>query len=156
MRLSTRSRYGTRMLLDIAINGKIHPVRIVDVAERQLISVKYLEKLVRELKMAGYVASKRGPRGGHVIARPPEDIRIGDLVRVLEGEIGLTRCVETGKVCTREIKCIMHGVWEMASDEMFNALNTVTLADLMRKYDQFMLEAASLKEGTKCPGMPEK
>ena len=73
MKLTTRSRYGTRMMLDMARYGKDGPVRIKDIATRQGVSVKYLEKLVRELKQAGFVKSRRGPRGGHELAKPALD-----------------------------------------------------------------------------------
>ena len=68
MQLTTRSRYGLRMLLDIALHGEDGPVRIQDIAKRRNISVKYLEQLIRALKKAGFITSKRGPKGGHVLA----------------------------------------------------------------------------------------
>lgn len=129
--MTTRSRYGTRLMLDLALHDSQGPVCISDVAERQNISVKYLEKIIHLLKSHGYITSKRGPRGGHVLAIPPEKISIGEIVRIMEGETALTKCVETGKTCEREVKCKMHGVWDGASKAMMDHLDAVSLSDLM-------------------------
>lgn len=136
MRLSTRSRYGTRLVLDIALYGGGSPVRITDVAERQHISYKYLEKLTIILKRAGIINSKRGPKGGHMLAKPLERITVGEVVRVLEGDYALTRCVATGMVCTRYTKCLMHGVWQEASQAMMQKLDSITFADLVARAEQ--------------------
>ena len=93
MKLSTRSRYGTRMLLDIAMHGTDGPVTIMDISERLDLPVKYLEKLVRLLKKGKYIKSKRGPKGGHILAKDPATVTVGALVRDLEGGISLTECV---------------------------------------------------------------
>lgn len=131
MRLTTRSRYGTRLMLDLAEHDTDGPVCISDVAKRQNISVKYLEKIIHTLKAHGFITSKRGPKGGHVLAVPPEKISIGEIVRAMEGETALAKCVETGKICDRKIKCKMHGVWNDASQAMMNHLDGVKLSDLM-------------------------
>ncbi len=136
MRLSTRSRYGARLVLDIALHGNGDPVRITDVAERQNISFKYLEKLTIVLKRAGYLISKRGPRGGHMLARPLDRISIGEIVRVLEDDYSLTRCVATGMVCTRYSNCLMYDVWREASQAMMEKLDSISLADLARRADR--------------------
>ena len=133
MRLSTRSRYGTRLVLDIALHGREGPVRIHDVAARQHISYKSLEKLTIELKRAGTIISKRGPKGGHMLAKPLDKITVGEIVRILEGEYVLTRCVATGMVCTRFAKCLMHEVWLEASRAMMHKLDSITFADLVEK-----------------------
>ena len=85
MKLSTRSRYGTRMVLDLAKRFNEGPVRIRDISEREGISVKYLEQLVIPLKQANFIKSIRGPKGGHMLARSPEEITVGDVVKALEG-----------------------------------------------------------------------
>ncbi len=90
MKLSTRSRYGTRMLLDIAENSNGRPVSVSEVSARLGVSVKYLEQLIRPLKRGGYLASVRGPKGGHMLTRRPEEITVGEVVRLLEGGINLT------------------------------------------------------------------
>lgn len=131
MKLTTRSRYGTRMLLDIARNGAEEPVRISDIARRQKVSVKYLEKLIRELRLAGFIRSRRGPRGGHMLNRPVDEIHIGDVVRVLEGDAALVDCAADKTSCERAPKCATRAVWRAASIAVYQALNAFTVADLL-------------------------
>lgn len=134
MKLTTRSRYGTRMILDMALHGQNGPVRIKDIAARQGVSVKYLEKLVRELKEAGFVRSRRGPRGGHELARPLQVITVGDIVRALEGDLALVECDGDGEgsgPCPRLADCLTREVWAEAAQAMHKALDAITLADLV-------------------------
>ena len=134
MKLTTRSRYGTRMILDMALHGKDGPVRIKDIAERQGVSVKYLEKLVRELKQAGFVRSRRGPRGGHELAMPLEAVTVGGVVRTLEGELSLVECdADPGRTCPRLADCLTREVWAEASRAMHKALDAISLADLVAR-----------------------
>ncbi len=93
MKLSTRSRYGTRMMLDLAQHYDEGPVQIGNVSKRENISVKYLEQLIIPLKKANFIKSVRGPKGGHMLAKPPEAITVGEIVRVLEGGINLSSCI---------------------------------------------------------------
>jgi Rrf2 family protein len=131
MKLTTRSRYGTRMILDMAIHGHNGPVRIKDIAARQGVSVKYLEKLVRELKDAGFVRSRRGPRGGHELDKPLDSISVGDIVRALEGDLSLVECGGDGGPCPRLTDCLTRGVWLEAARAMHEKLDSITLADLV-------------------------
>ena len=131
MKLTTRSRYGTRMILDMALNGQDGPVRIKEIAARQGVSVKYLEKLVRELKQAGFVRSRRGPRGGHELDKPLESISVGDIVRTLEGDLSLVECDGDGGPCPRRTDCLTRGVWIEAARAMHEKLDSITLADLV-------------------------
>ena len=94
MKLSTRSRYGTRMLVDMAQHYNEGPIQVGDIAKRQAISVKYLEQIIIPLKRAGYLKSIRGPKGGHVLARRPEEITVGEIVAVLERGTALVECAE--------------------------------------------------------------
>lgn len=131
MKLSTRSRYGTRMLLDIALNGGEGPVRISDISKRQGVSVKYLEKLIRPLKKADYIKSKRGPKGGHMLAKPPQEISVGEVVRLLEGELALTECAANGSVCNGSADCIMRQVWVKVTGAMYKQLDALRFSDLV-------------------------
>ena len=97
MKLSTRSRYGTRMMLDLAQRYDDGPVQIGDIAKRQDISVKYLEQLIIPLKKAKYVTSVRGPKGGHMLAKSPEKITVGEIVELLEGGTSLPFASQLGK-----------------------------------------------------------
>jgi len=119
------------MVLDIAQHCGDGPVRIQDIADRQGVSAKYLEKLIRKLKEAGFITSKRGPRGGHSLARSPSEILIGEIVYALEGDNSLVEC-RTGKEdCARIEVCLTRRLWKEASDAMYARLNSLTLADLL-------------------------
>ncbi len=130
MKLSTRSRYGTRMLLDIILNSAGGPVRIGEISKRQGVSVKYLVKLIRPLKKAQYVKSRRGPKGGHMVIRDPKTITVGEVVRLLEGDPALTDCVKNIKNCRGAKDCLMRGVWTEATRGMYAVLDRITFADL--------------------------
>lgn len=132
MKLSTRSRYGTRMMLDLAQHYDDGPVQIGEIAKRQDISVKYLEQLIIPLKKANYITSIRGPKGGHVLAKPPEEISVGELVKVLEGGINLSDCIENPDICDRSETCLTRSIWETATRAMSQELNSITLSDMAK------------------------
>lgn len=136
MRLTTRSRYGTRMVLDIAQHCDNGPVRIQDIADRQGVSAKYLEKLIRKLKDVGFIKSKRGPRGGHSLARPATEIPIGEVVHALEGDGSLVECRSENENCNRMDVCLTRHLWKEAADAMYARLNSITLADLLVDAEQ--------------------
>lgn len=136
MKLSTRSRYGTRMMLDLASHYDEGPVQIGDISSREGISVKYLEQLIIPLKKAGLIASVRGPKGGHLLARPPDEVTIGEIVTVLEGGISLTHCIEDPAVCEKSSSCPTRTVWEHASQAMYERLNVLTLARIIENRDE--------------------
>ena len=131
MKLSTRSRYGTRMMLDLAQHYEEGPVQIGNIAKRQDISVKYLEQLIIPLKKAELIISFRGPKGGHMLARSPEEITVGEIVDLLEGGIDLAGCVERPEDCSRSNRCLTRGVWKEATEAMFDKLNAVTLSKMV-------------------------
>ena len=131
MQLTTRSRYGLRMLLDIALHGGDGPVRIQDIAKRRNISVKYLEQLIRALKKAGFIHSKRGPKGGHILAVPADQIRVGDVVRALESRPELTECVGNPETCLIANDCVTRQIWAKATASIFRELDAICIADLM-------------------------
>lgn len=131
MKLSTRSRYGTRMMLDLAQHYDQGPVQIGDVSKRENISVKYLEQLIIPLKKANFIKSVRGPKGGHMLAKPPEEITVGEIVRILESGINLSSCIEHPEMCDRTTRCLTRGVWEEATKAMYDKLNSVTLSKMI-------------------------
>ncbi|MDR3045598.1 MAG: RrF2 family transcriptional regulator [Desulfovibrio sp.] len=132
MKLTTRSRYGTRMLLDIAMHGTEAPVSIRDIAKRQGISVKYLEKLIRVLRKAGYIRSTLGAHGGYQLTQPASEIPVGDVVFALEESLAPYTCDEENPCCPRMAVCLTRTIWDEASRAMYKKLNSFTLADLMR------------------------
>lgn len=131
MKLSTRSRYGTRMMQDLAQHYDEGPIQIGDIAKRQGISVKYLEQLIIPLKKGNFIRSVRGPKGGHMLAKPPNDITIGSIVKVLEGRIVLSDCIENPDECTRSGSCVTRGIWEEATRAMYDKLNSITLSKML-------------------------
>ena len=133
MKLSTRSRYGTRMMLDLAQHYKEGPVQVGEIAKRQDISVKYLEQLIIPLKKANFISSVRGPKGGHMLAKPPKEITIGQVVKVLEGGIDLSNCVEEAGVCDRSTGCLTRSIWAEATKAMYDKLNSIPLSKAIRK-----------------------
>lgn len=133
MKLSTRSRYGTRLLLDLAQHYDQGPVQLGDIAKRQDISVKYLEQIIIPLKKARFIESVRGPKGGHALARPPEEITVAEIVALLEDGATLVECTERAEVCGRAGTCPTRLIWKDASQAMFDKLKSVTLADLVEK-----------------------
>ena len=131
MKLSTRSRYGTRMMIDLAEHYGNAPVHIGDIAKRQDISVKYLEQLIIPLKKAQYIKSIRGPKGGHMLAKAPEEISMGQIVRLFEGQTDLVACVSSPQQCARTEHCRVRDIWIEATNAVFEKLDDITIADLV-------------------------
>lgn len=110
------------------------PVALRKIALDQGISEAYLEQLVSEMRKAGLVKSVRGAQGGYMLARPPEQVTVGDVVRVLEGPIAPTECVANengGEACALSVDCVSRRVWERVRDSMQEVLDGVTLADML-------------------------
>ena len=131
MKLSTRSRYGTRILVELAKNQGKGPVQISAISQRQQISVKYLEQLMRPLKKAKLVASVRGPKGGHKLDKNPAHITLGEVVRLLEGQSDLVRCVNSPEECAMADNCRVRSVWQEATQALYESLDSTTIADLV-------------------------
>ena len=133
MKLSTRSRYGVRLMLDLALHADEGPVRLGSVAQRQGIGVKYLEQIIIALKKADYVTSVRGPKGGHLLTRPPEEITVGEIVGLLEGGLKLTRCTQYPEVCVRSGSCVTRILWKEATEAIRERLDAITFRELMNR-----------------------
>ncbi len=131
MKLSTRSRYGTRALIDIALNTKDRPVLLKDVARRQQISTMYLEHLITPLIAAGMVRSTRGARGGVWLARRPEDIKLSEIMKLLEGSMAPVECVDDPSYCERSESCVTREVWTELKNAMTGVLESKTLKHLV-------------------------
>jgi len=137
MKLSTRSRYGTRLMQDLAQHYDEGPVRIGEIAKRQDISVKYLEQLIIPLKRSNLIKSIRGVKGGHMLARPPGQITVGQIVKALEGAIELVDCIENPEECERSGSCLTRSIWEDASKAMYEKLNSITLSEMLETKESF-------------------
>ena len=131
MKLSTRSRYGARILVDLARHRNRGPVQMGEISKRQNISVKYLEQLIRPLKKAKLVASVRGPKGGHLLTEKPENISLGQIVRLFEGQSDLVECVSFPERCAMSDDCQVRLAWRDATRVLYEKLDATTIADLM-------------------------
>jgi Rrf2 family protein len=131
MKISTRGRYGTRMMLDLAAHHNQGPTPLREIAKRQDLSVKYLEQLIIPLKAAGYIRSVRGARGGYTLARKPDKISVGQIIKVLEGGLSLVDCVEDPRICEREKNCPTRDIWLRMSERLMEELASLTLRDVL-------------------------
>lgn len=133
MKLSTRGRYATRALLDLALHHDEEPVLLKDIARRQQISLSYLEHLVAPLIAGGIVRSTRGAKGGVSLARPPEEIRLDEVIQLLEGSIAPVECITNPGVCSRSESCVTRDVWSELKRAINGVLQSVTLQDLVER-----------------------
>ena len=133
MKLSTRARYGIRAVLDLALHADQGLVRLKDIARRQQVSLQYLEHLVAPLIAAGLVSSTRGPRGGLSLARLPGEIRLSQLILLLEGSTAPVECVTNPGSCTRSATCAVRDVWSEMKDAIDAVAESMTLADLVER-----------------------
>jgi Rrf2 family iron-sulfur cluster assembly transcriptional regulator len=132
MQLSTRSRYGTRLMVDLAQHYDQGPIRINDIAKRQDISVKYLEQLIIPLKKADLIKSVRGPKGGHLLAKPVQNITVGEIVILLENETSLAPCLKNPDTCDMTDTCLTRDIWGMLTKKIYETLNSITLSDVIK------------------------
>src|SRR6056300_862334 len=126
MKLSTRSRYGARILVDLARHTDQEPVQIGEISKRQDISVKYLEQLIRPLKHASIVTSVRGPKGGHLLAKNPKNITLGQIVRLFEGQTELVECISNPEQCNMSDDCQVRLAWKEATRVLYEKLDSTT------------------------------
>ena len=137
MRISTRGRYGTRLMVDLAQHFAEGPIPLAEIAKRQDLSAKYLEQLIILLRGAGLIRSTRGRRGGYMLARKPEDISVGEILETLEGKLGVVDCVTDPDLCYRSAECPTREIWVGMTDVLKNQLFSLTLLDILRKSKPF-------------------
>lgn len=141
MKLSTRSRYGARILCCIAEQADDGFVSLNVVSDRLQISRKYAEQLVRYFVRSGYLESARGPYGGYRFITPPQKITIADVVRLLDGGLKLVECSSEKGECSNYPKCTMRKVWEMAAKSMTDELNKISIKDIANhSIDRFICD----------------
>jgi len=133
MKLSTRGRYGTRVLLDLALRSGKEPVPLKDIARRQQISLLYLEHLIAPLVAAGMIKSTRGARGGVRLARSPQEIRLSEVIGLLEGSIVAVGCIGDLDACPRSELCVTRDIWSELKKAMDGVLESITLQDLVER-----------------------
>jgi Rrf2 family protein len=134
MRLSTKSTYGLRAMLNIALNGRTGAMSVADISRREGISTAYLEQLLNRLRRASLIKSVRGPKGGYVLLRGAADITVGDIVKALEGGIYPAHCVSADPsvyaVCRKSKGCVPKIVWHKLYKAINDCLESMTLKDL--------------------------
>jgi len=133
MKISTKGRYGTRALLDVALHQDDSPVQLKVIAQRQQISLHYLEHIVAPLIAAGLLRSTRGAYGGVSLGKPPQEIVLSEVIQVLEGSITPVECVDDPNVCSRADICATRDVWTDVKKAMAGVLESVTLQDLVER-----------------------
>ena len=133
MKLSTRGRYGVRMMLELALHYGEGPILLKDIADRQGISEKYLWQLINPLKTTGLVNSQRGAHGGYVLGKAPEAISLKAILQILEGPLCLVDCVDNPELCKRSPSCISRDIWGEASKDMQRSLEDTTLAVMVER-----------------------
>jgi len=130
LRLSTKGQYGVRAMFEIARGFSLGPTTIRQISERQDVSVAYLEQILNTLRKAGLVTSVKGPGGGYVLSRPPEQISIGAILRELEGPVAITSCLDPKEGCMRVDGCVTHLLWKALGENIAAFLDGMTLRDL--------------------------
>ena len=133
MKLSTRARYGTRALLELALHWGKEPILLKDIALRQAIPLPYLEQLINPLVHAGIVKSTRGIRGGVSLLKPPKEIVLSEVFQLLEGSITLISCIDDPETCPHSDICVTHDIWDEVKEAISKVLESVTLQDLVER-----------------------
>jgi Rrf2 family iron-sulfur cluster assembly transcriptional regulator len=135
MKLSTKGRYAVMAMADLAFHSKGQPVALAEIAERQEISLSYLEQLFAKLRRSNIVRSVRGPGGGYLLARTADDTRVSDIILAVDEPIRATRC-ETGSAMgcrANKARCLTHDLWEELGHQIHAFLAAVSLADVAER-----------------------
>lgn len=135
MKLSTKGRYAVMAMVDLAKHSKGSPVALADIAERQEISLSYLEQLFAKLRRGGLIRSVRGPGGGYLLARPMETTRVSDIIMAVDEPIRATRCKPgSPRGCQSDkSRCLTHDLWEELGNQIHLFLSSVTLDDVTNR-----------------------
>lgn len=138
MKISTKGRYALRLMLDLAYNHTGSFIPIKNISQRQDISDKYLEQIITQLSRAGLVKSARGAQGGYMLAKEPQEYTVGEILRLLEGNLAPVACVDDTKdaSCTRADECVTMEVWREIKDAVNKVVDNITLADLVEQQRQ--------------------
>ena len=131
MKLSKRTRYGFRLMVELAINFDKGPISLREIAKKQGLSEKYLEQIIIQLKTMGPVTAVRGPKGGYLLSLPPSRITLKSLFDILEGSDAIVECVKNPSVCKRVGNCMSRKIWVTLDENIRKILNSTTLEDLI-------------------------
>lgn len=131
MKISTKGRYGLRILIDLATHDNGKPRLIRDIARAQQISEKYISRLVIALRRAGLIRSVRGVNGGFHLAKQPKEITLLEVLEVMEGTVSIVECVTTSPLCARQNLCGVRTIWQQLNDNIRRMMNDVTLEEIL-------------------------
>ena len=133
MKISTRGRYGLRIMLDIAVNSGVEPRMVSDICAEQKLSIKYVGRLILKLRNAGLVSSVRGAKGGYKIKRSPKHITLLEIIETMEGQVSLVGCVGCPKKCKNAQDCVAREIWSELNDKIRRDLESITLQDIINR-----------------------
>jgi Rrf2 family protein len=131
LRLSTKGQYGVSAMYEIASGYPETPVTIKEISERQDVSVAYLEQILNKLRKAGLIKSIKGPGGGYILNKSPENVSIASILNELEGPVALTSCLDPEGGCVRVDSCVTHLLWKALGEQIEAFLKTITLKNLI-------------------------
>lgn len=132
MKISTKGRYALRVMTDLAVNSGEKYISLKDIAQRQKISIKYLEQIISLLNKAGFLVTARGYTGGYKLAREPKEYKIGDILRATEGDLNPTYCLTENGECERKKVCKTYSFWKGLDDVISQYVDSKTLEDLIK------------------------
>jgi Rrf2 family cysteine metabolism transcriptional repressor len=136
MRISTKGRYGVRILLDLALHDSATPRQIRDIALSQQLSEKYISRLIIDLRRANIICSIRGVKGGYRIAQDPNSVTLLKIIEVMEGPLSIVNCLRSTKKCRRSRACPSHDIWHKLNQEIRDNMGKITLQDIIDNYRQ--------------------
>ena len=134
MKISTKGRYGLRILIDLATHDPEKPRMLKDIAESQQISEKYISRLVIDLRRAGLIRSVRGVKGGFHLAKLPEEITLLKVLETMEGPLSVVECVKSPEKCKRQMLCPARSIWKKLNDDIRGLTSKITLDDILNSY----------------------
>ena len=130
--LSTKGRYGTRFMYQLAKNYGKGSMLLKDIAKLEDLSMKYMEQIIPLLKSAKLIKSNRGPRGGYILQKKPAEINMKTILQALEGDITPVNCVDNPTKCTRSNSCISRNVWSILESRLNETLENISLEDMLK------------------------
>jgi len=136
MNLSTRCRYATRAMIEMAKEFGKGPLSLKAIEESQQISRQYLQQLMPPLKKEGLIRVVKGKNGGFMLARPPAEIKIGEIIHAQQGDIAIVECVQNGAVCEFESECPSRDIWVEASRRLNEYFNSLSLQDVLKDWEK--------------------
>jgi len=133
LKLTNKVEYGIRALLRLHLNGSLTTKELSYI---ELIPESFLERIMVEFKNAGIVEGKRGPKGGYYLKKKPEDIRIIDIIELLEGKLGIVKCIQSDNNCSFISMCLMKGFWKKMNEQIEHVLSKITLKDIIDEIER--------------------